>query len=848
MVDPSGKPGGRAHTEPPPKPTEADPEHAVRAQASEFPEQNPSPVLRVSREGALLYANPASKNLLKSWGCRPGQRVPEPIHRHVEKALNAGHPTQAEVPCNQVCYSFSVTPIPVQACANLYGRNITHKKQVDLERDQLLKRHVVLVRVAQQVLDTTDLSDLLQKVVTASRELTGARLGMAGYHEDTALHVTATSFKENFADPPSAVHFSLPDAELCLDFIYQTPSVRLTDAAFQDRPMLRNRPPVHPLLRGLAGARLIGASHRPTGLIVVSDKEGGGEFTTEDEVALRQLANITSLAVRLIKARDEARDHARESFASAKALRESEARMRTMLEHMPIGVWFTERDGTITYGNRAAKRIWAGARYVGIDDFHEYKGWWYPTGEPIQPEDWAIVRAVQKAKTSLNEVIKIACFDGTRKIIRNSAVPILDEAGRVDGAVIINEDISKRIAAEEALRELNNRLEEKVRTRTQELRNTVDRLRIEVIHRLEAEQQARDQARMLEGFFRHTITPLAFMDHRFRFIRVNESYARVGGRDPDFYVGKNHFDLYPHEENRAVFEQVVRTKNPFYARAKPFIYPDDPEQSVSYWNWQLTPLLDETGAVRFLVLNLEDVTEQENGRRKLAQRAEQLQKLTLELSQAENRERKRLADVLHDDLQQQLAAIRFQLGNLGEQVVSSNPSVQPMLDQIDRMLSEAVHKSRTLAHELSPAVLYQKDLKKIFQWLSAQMKAKYGLAVHVDTVGEVSLGREALRAFLFKAAQEILFNIVKHAGVNQAVVRLRRFEGRVLLVIADRGRGFNPRAPRKSAGFGLMSIRERIALLGGDMKIRSTPGKGSVIVISLWDTETLRSDTECREI
>jgi len=849
MVDPSGKSpvGGRPHTEPPPKPTEKDPEYSATAQASEFPEQNPSPVLRVSRGGTLLYANTASANLLKGWGCRPGQAVPEPIRRHVEKALTAGHPVEAEVPSDPVCYSFSVTPIPGQPYANLYGRDITHQKQVDLERDQLLKRHVVLVRVAQQVLDTTDLPDLLQKVVAAARELTEARLGMAGHHEGTVLHVAATSFDGDLVDPPSAVHFSLPNVDPCLDFLYQTPSVRLTDAALQGRPMLRNRPDAHPRLRGLAAARLMDADHSPAGLIVVSDKSGGDKFTTEDEIALRQLANIAALAIRLIQARDEARENVRKSRASAKALRESEARMRTMLEHMPIGVWFTEQDGTITYGNQAAKRIWAGARYVGIEGFHDYKGWWYPSGDPIPPEDWAVVRAVRKGETSLNEVVEIACFDGTRKVIHNSAVPIPDEAGRIDGAVIINEDISKRIAAEEALRELNNRLEGKVRTRTEELRNTVDRLRIEVIHRLEAEQQARDQARMLESFFRHTITPLAFMDHRFRFIRVNESYARVGGRNPDFFIGKSHFDLYPHEQNRAVFEQVVRTKTPFYARAKPFTYPDDPEQSVSYWNWQLTPLLDETGAVRFLVLNLEDVTEQENGRRELAQRAEQLQELTLELSQAENRERKRLAEVLHDDLQQQLAAIRFHLGHLGEQAVASNPSVQPMVDRIDRMLSEAVHKSRTLAHELSPAVLYQQDLRKIFEWLSGRMETQYGLTVQVDAVGEVTLGREALRAFLYKAAQEILFNIVKHAGVNQAVMRLRRSDGRVHLIIADRGRGFDPRAPRKGAGFGLMSIRERIALLGGDMKIRSIPGKGSVIVLTLWDTEALRSDTECRE-
>jgi PAS domain S-box-containing protein len=124
------------------------------------------------------------------------------------------------------------------------------------------------------------------------------------------------------------------------------------------------------------------------------------------------------------------------------ALQLSEARMRVILDHMPVGVWLTDEQGNIVYGNPAGQDVWQGARYVGPDEFHEYKGWWLETGEPIKPEEWAVARAVRKHETSLNEKIEIECFDGTHKIILNSAVPVIDPAGLLLGAVILNEDIT----------------------------------------------------------------------------------------------------------------------------------------------------------------------------------------------------------------------------------------------------------------------------------------------------------------------------------------------------------------------------------------------------------------------
>jgi signal transduction histidine kinase len=321
-------------------------------------------------------------------------------------------------------------------------------------------------------------------------------------------------------------------------------------------------------------------------------------------------------------------------------------------------------------------------------------------------------------------------------------------------------------------------------------------------------------------------------------VQVNDAYARAGGNTPEFFKGRNHFDVYPHDENRAIFEQVVRTGAPYRAHAKPFAYSDDP-QRVSYWDWQLTPLRNEQGQVQYLVLNLQDVTQQQRAMDELEHRAFQLQKLTLELSQAEDRERRRMAEVLHDGLQQQLAAAKFHLGLLSSRA-KSDTTMQEIAVQLDSMLRDAIEQSRTLSHELSPAVLYQSDLGETFEWLARQVQTKHGLTVHTEVHGLVDSESESIKAFLYRTGQEILFNTVKHAKVQEVRLRLQRKRDRLWLTIADQGDGFDPGALGLSAGFGLLSIRERVGLLGGRMRIRSAPGKGSTFLIAVPDAQTTK--------
>jgi two-component system CheB/CheR fusion protein len=260
---------------------------------------------------------------------------------------------------------------------------------------------------------------------------------------------------------------------------------------------------------------------------------------------------------------------------------------------------------------------------------------------------------------------------------------------------------------------------------------------------------------------------------------------------------------------------------------------------------------DAQGQPLYCITHLQDVTDRKQAEEALrslnehlevqvAQRTEdlrhtvrRLRELTLELSQAEDRERRRIADILHEDVQQLLAAAKFHLNLLGPETRSAEES-QEIIEQVKQMLRDAIEKSRSLSHELSP-VLYQVELTAILEWLARQMRQRHGLTVRVEVHGRVDSSSEPLKALLYKVAQELLFNVVKHAGVNEARIRVRRLGRRLYLSVVDRGCGFDPQRLEGAVGFGLLSIRERVGLLGGRMKIKSVPGAGSRVLIAVPD-------------
>jgi signal transduction histidine kinase len=147
-----------------------------------------------------------------------------------------------------------------------------------------------------------------------------------------------------------------------------------------------------------------------------------------------------------------------ERSRNVEALAQSTRLLQQVLETLPVGVWVVGSSGRIIYGNAAGQQLWGGARYVGIDGFDQFKGWWLDSGRQIMPDEWAAARAVREGEISLNELIRIQGFDGSEHVILNSAVPIMGAGGAVEGAIVLNQDVTDQRAAEEALRRSEEQL------------------------------------------------------------------------------------------------------------------------------------------------------------------------------------------------------------------------------------------------------------------------------------------------------------------------------------------------------------------------------------------------------
>jgi PAS domain S-box-containing protein len=468
-------------------------------------------------------------------------------------------------------------------------------------------------------------------------------------------------------------------------------------------------------------------------------------------------------------------------------LRRAAGYNRTLIETSPDPLVTIGPDGKITDANRATEQFTGRARneLVGTD-FSDY----FTEAERAR----AGYREVFAKGKVHDYALDLRHRDGRIFHVLYNASVYRDEAGRVVGVFAAARDVTLRRQAEEA-----------VAAQRQRLYDVLETLPAMIC----------------------LLTPdyhVAFANRSFR-----ERFGESNGRRCYEY-------RYGQEKPCAFCEtyQVLETGQPHH--------------------WEVTgtngrvidaydfPFTDVDGSPMILEMDI-DITERKRAEAELRHRAGQLQRLTLEISETEDRERKRMAEILHDDLQQQLAAAKFRVSVLRSRA-KSGAFVRATAAQIDQMLLEAIEKSRSLSHELSPAVMHHGDLGETCRWLAGQVQEKYALVAQVETHGTVRSESDALKGFLYKAAQEFLFNVVKHARVKAARLRVRRLGRYIYLSVSDRGRGFDPQGLRETTGFGLLHIRERVELLGGRMRIKSVPDKGCTLSIVVPDGEPVGTGSQ----
>jgi len=511
-------------------------------------------------------------------------------------------------------------------------------------------------------------------------------------------------------------------------------------------------------------------------------------------------------------------------------LREQEALLRRMLEVLPVGVWILDQNGQVVSGNLAGQKIWAGARYVGIDQYGEYKAWWADSGELIKPEEWAAARAVTKGETALNEEVNIECFDGTFKTILNSAVPLRDLNQKIIGAIAVNQDITERAQSYQAM-------EQRVAERTRGMaallevsRNVVSTLELRPLLNLILEQ-----LKMVVDY-------------------TNAGIVKLEG---DEFVYVEHQGSNPREKilqfrtpahSDTAFRRVIETRMPIIIgdmwAGDPWIDQQqaqaDPDIMSLFANvhaWMGVPLVARDHLVGILRLDhtQPNYFTEDHARLVMAfanQAAVAIENAGLyeqvhELAALE--ERQKLARELHDSVSQALYGIALG-ARTARTLIEQDP--HKALEPLDYCLSLAeagLAEMRALIFELRPESLEMEGLVAALSKQAAALRARHSIRVDA-TLCEEPDAPLTIKEALYRITQEAFNNLVKHARASRVDLRLYELEGMLVLEVHDDGQGFEVTEPFPGH-LGLTSMRERAERAGGSFEIESAGGKGTSLTV-----------------
>jgi len=468
---------------------------------------------------------------------------------------------------------------------------------------------------------------------------------------------------------------------------------------------------------------------------------------------------------------------------------EEELVLNSLMEH----VIYQDTEMKVLWANRAACES-AGLAFEDLVGRHCFEVW-------PERSDPCLDCPILKSRTTFQpEELEKSTPDGRFWSIRG--YPVIDDQGVITGSVEITLDITERKRAEEALQKLTRQLEQRVMERTAELMKSDAKYRSLTENTLDIPC---------------SIEPSGMIQY------IGPQIQRYGF-DPAKLKGRRFQDIVVPADREALVAEFQRARITGDVAPSEFRLQSS-DHGVSWFEGLCAIETDLTGAIVGFTGVIRDVTARKNAEMINAQQQKRLRKLASKLASAQDREQQRIAQGLHDEVAQLLTAGSVKLALA--QSSAGNGLVEGLLQDIGSLIAEANEKVHLLSFELSSSTLYRLGLHAAIKELCEGMSMRYGGRFHVQVEGDTHELDESTAIVLFKAVRELLFNVVKHAGVRQATVTISRDDSMLRLEVEDQGAGFPDHLRNgryeSGIGLGLFGIQERLRDLGGTMRIDSEP-------------------------
>jgi PAS domain S-box-containing protein len=309
---------------------------------------------------------------------------------------------------------------------------------------------------------------------------------------------------------------------------------------------------------------------------------------------------------------------------------------------------------------------------------------------------------------------------------------------------------------------------------------------------------------------------------------VNPQFTRLTGFTSEEVLGRSTGILKSRAQSEEFYREITQTV--LHGRVWQGEIRSQKKDGELYWEQvSATPITDTNGKITNFVTIKENISERKRVEEALLIRKQQLTGLYAVLHSIREEERRRFSRELHDELGQMLTALRMDLNWLETSLSSGQSPVLAKLATMNVLLDQTVDSVRRISEDLRPGMLDSLGLAPAIENYVGKFSTRTGIPCNLQISGEDFALSSKISIVIFRIAQEALNNAAKYANATRISLKLEQRQHEIVLVIQDNGRGLPESDEKKKSGFGILGMRERVAMLNGNFTITSSPGKGVCI-------------------